>query len=347
MFLRKALISFIVVPIVFIALETLLFFFRANPKEINDAAIFNAPTTEAINNRTFLKDRLLLWKLRPSQNFLKKFTNDKFNGNYAINSLGLRGKDFPIEKNKDTFRLVCLGDSITFGWRVEFEDAYPERLEAKLRSGFRDKNVEVINAGVLGYSSLQGLRLLERDIIKLKPDIVIVYFGIDDGDKAVYFSDKYLRIKSDVAVSIDNFLNRSRFYRLLKNFLLKFIGNKKYERDRNTERSRVSPEDYRVNLEDMVSLLNSKNIPLLVMLPIIYENGFSQKLQRYDVTENLSLKLTGKNIKYINVLSAFKKVKDQQILFFDNSHPTELGHEIMAEEIFRTLVEERLIQKLN
>ncbi len=319
------------------------FLLKDLPKEELKAFAFNSQTQEAIQNKTFLKDNLLLWKLKPSQSFVKKFTYDNFDGVYLINSLGLRGEDFLVEKKQGVFRTICLGDSVTFGWRVDFKNSYPKKLEGLLTQNFPQKNFEVINAGILGYTSLQGTRFLKRDLLRLKPDLLVAYFGINDGDKAVYFSDKYLSVKDDTIMKMDGFLKRFKSYRFLKHLLLKAMSRKRLPKEENPENTRVSPEDYRENMGEIISLANERNVPLIIVIPVIYENGFAQKIRNYDLTECLNLKITGKNIKYLNPLPAFSRFKNQKLLFFDNSHPTALGHSIIAEEIFKTLTEENLI----
>lgn len=101
-----------------------------------------------------------------------------------INSLGLRGDEIAREKPPGVFRIVCMGDSATFGvWRVAEGvfgyDGYPAELARRVRAaGLRD--VEVLNAGVVGYSSSHGLRQLMVDVLDLDPDIVTVRFGMND-----------------------------------------------------------------------------------------------------------------------------------------------------------------------
>ncbi len=344
MFLKKFLLLFISIAIFLIFSEILAnLFFKENTGEKHNLVLYNENTKEAIQSKTFLEDDLLLWRLRPSQAFTKKYPHDRFSGIYEINSFGLRGDNFTLEKKNNAFRLICLGDSITFGWRVDCKDAYPKKLETILKTNFPEKDIEVINAGVVGYSSLQGLRFLKRDILRFNPDILIVYFGVNDGDNADYFSDKYLSIKSSNTISADSFLSRFKSYRFLKHILLNLIGKRRHYKEENYGGFRVSSQDYRLNIEDFVSLANNKNIPIIIIVPILYENGFVDKNPRYDITRSLSIRTTGKNVKYINLLPAFKKFRRQKALFFDNSHPTEEGHDIIAREIFKTLTEERLI----
>ena len=74
--------------------------------------------------------------------------------------------------------IVALGDSLTAGLGVGADEAYPALLEARLRrEGF---DYRVVNAGVSGDTSAGGLRRLDW-ALKLKPDVLIVALGANDG----------------------------------------------------------------------------------------------------------------------------------------------------------------------
>ncbi|MFQ5473873.1 MAG: SGNH/GDSL hydrolase family protein, partial [Dehalococcoidia bacterium] len=72
---------------------------------------------------------------------------------YRMNEHGLRGPSITVEKPPNTFRVLCLGDSFTFGEGVRQHDTYPTRLQALLSQAMPDKTVEVLNAGVRGYGT--------------------------------------------------------------------------------------------------------------------------------------------------------------------------------------------------
>ena len=87
------------------------------------------------------------------------------------NSKGLRGKrDFSYTKNKETLRILILGDSFTFGDEVSDDETYSHYLQEML------PRTEIINMGVHGYGHDQMLILLKEEGIKYKPDIVILGF---------------------------------------------------------------------------------------------------------------------------------------------------------------------------
>jgi len=82
---------------------------------------------------------------------------------------------------KDKHRIVCLGDSITFGEDLPCAQTYPAMLARLLKQSSTDLDVAVINSGIRGHTSVQGLARLERDVAWYKPHVVLIAFGINDG----------------------------------------------------------------------------------------------------------------------------------------------------------------------
>jgi acyl-CoA thioesterase-1 len=79
----------------------------------------------------------------------------------------------------DTYTLVAMGDSLTEGLGVLPDASYPARLEVALRE--RGWPVTVINAGVSGETSAGALSRADWIIHRLKPDLVILVTGANDG----------------------------------------------------------------------------------------------------------------------------------------------------------------------
>ena len=98
----------------------------------------------------------------------------------SINAQGFRGPDFAREKPPATFRIVCIGDSWTFGANVDQPDTYPQRLAEILGRRYPGVKFEVLNLGVMGYSSRQGLELLQRNLAGLQTDLLLIGFGMND-----------------------------------------------------------------------------------------------------------------------------------------------------------------------
>jgi acyl-CoA thioesterase-1 len=75
-------------------------------------------------------------------------------------------------------RLVILGDSLTEGYGVTREEAYPALLQKKITAA--GKNWQVVNSGVTGSTSASGVSRLNW-ILKQKPDLLLLELGGNDG----------------------------------------------------------------------------------------------------------------------------------------------------------------------
>jgi acyl-CoA thioesterase-1 len=74
--------------------------------------------------------------------------------------------------------VVALGDSLTAGLGIAVDEAFPARLEARLRSeGYAYR---VVNAGVSGDTTAGGLRRVDW-VLRAGPEVVIVALGANDG----------------------------------------------------------------------------------------------------------------------------------------------------------------------
>ncbi|NHZ85055.1 MAG: hypothetical protein GWP19_04140 [Planctomycetia bacterium] len=88
------------------------------------------------------------------------------------NNLGLRDRNININKG-EKFRILCFGDSWTFGYGVNVEDSWPKKLEQYLfNKGI--KNIEVINCGRPGQFTDTYRNYIEKIVPLLNPDLVLV-----------------------------------------------------------------------------------------------------------------------------------------------------------------------------
>jgi lysophospholipase L1-like esterase len=95
------------------------------------------------------------------------------------NSVGLRNSEEPSAR---AFRILAVGDSQTYGPYLTNEDTWPGWLDNALRRGKPD-SVQVLNAGVAGYTILDELALLREKGVAFRPNLVILaVFENDLGD---------------------------------------------------------------------------------------------------------------------------------------------------------------------
>lgn len=98
-----------------------------------------------------------------------------------INRLGLRDdREYDLAKRSNTFRILVLGDSVTFGHGSLAEHTYPYLLEQRLRAWRPEVDWQVWNAAVPGYNTAQELAHLLEVGPSFQPDLVIVGFFEND-----------------------------------------------------------------------------------------------------------------------------------------------------------------------
>jgi lysophospholipase L1-like esterase len=223
-------------------------------------------------------DKVLLWKNRPNsqQRYIDVFTPthreqertailrrfrpqppDSLKGNptweISLNSEGFRDVEIRKQKPSSVFRIVCLGDSWTFGWNVGTTQSYPQQLQDLLRREFPEANFEVLNLGVAGYSSLHGLRLLKTRVLDLNPDVVVVSFAMNEPRMAGVDGKQASTGEKSVSLAqtLSTILNQSESFKLLRYWVLLLKWNPRsiseYLEDKSynaTWREQVTGDDF-------------------------------------------------------------------------------------------------------
>ena len=103
-----------------------------------------------------------------------------FEVEYRINAEGLRDREYPREKDPQTWRILAFGDSFAEGWGVEVEESVSKQLEERLREAMPQRKIEVINFGVAGYGTGQELLFFEELGKSYQPDQVLLFFYPND-----------------------------------------------------------------------------------------------------------------------------------------------------------------------
>ncbi|MFC2061744.1 SGNH/GDSL hydrolase family protein [Elusimicrobiota bacterium] len=134
----------------------------------------------------------------------------------SINEFGFRDKSRKKEKPPDTYRIVILGGSNTFGPTVDDDETYPDVMEELLNSRNKGK-FEVWNAGLNAYVLSQKVLLAEKIINDYNPDMLIfqlantgrrAFFGktvLEGGDLKYFFKrNKNLYMENIPCLISDN-----------------------------------------------------------------------------------------------------------------------------------------------
>ena len=98
-----------------------------------------------------------------------------------INSLGYRDLERVQPKPAGVRRLVCLGDSFTWGVGVLFDDAWPQRVERTL-SRARGERWEAVNLAEPGMNAVEQASRLDSEGFGYGPDVVVLAWVLNDSE---------------------------------------------------------------------------------------------------------------------------------------------------------------------
>lgn len=147
---------------------------RSRPAR-NDAVLRNGTLKYRFN--PYARDRMLAYALRP--NWETVHSTEDFSVSVRTNSLGMRSAARADPPAGDPLRILFAGDSYTFGFGVEGPESFPERVGVLLGEALR-RPIEVLNAGVPGWSADQHMLYLHERGLTLEPDLLIVQIMQND-----------------------------------------------------------------------------------------------------------------------------------------------------------------------
>jgi lysophospholipase L1-like esterase len=243
----------------------------------------------------------------------------------VFNAQGFRGVVLPSEKPKNSFWIFAVGDSNTLGWQGEEGPNWPLSLNRRLRSDC--DCFEVVNAGVWGYSSYQGLIRL-KEVLKYRPDMVFVSFGSNDAHPVGVPDKEYG--SSVTKLRLEKILQRYRLGRLVMGASMQWTAF-----GADAFQHRVSLEDYRENLEEMVRLSLAQGAQV-VLFTRPYIGSIPEVPRWKSYAHDYNAATAGIAAKHgLPLVDLYAYFKDRENLFDDESHFNGEGHELAAEIVHR------------
>ena len=134
----------------------------------------------------------LVYKLR--KNYHATYSQPEFQIDEATNSIGIRDHEVG-PKDSTVERVLGLGDSFSYSNSVNLNDTFFKTIE---RSLSKTRPVEVLDAAVPAYSTIQELRYLEKYGVHLDPDVVLLGFYVGND-----FQDSWELFDSTGAPTVD------------------------------------------------------------------------------------------------------------------------------------------------
>lgn len=293
------------------------------------------------NLEVYQPDASLYWKLKPNQDCFTKVDHKPVH----INSHGTRGPEFSPAKPANTFRVISLGDSRTFGWGLSGPETYSELLQRSLNGTLSGgKRVEVINAGVNAWSYPQMLVYLREVALGFQPDAVI----IGEANLWTQFSEnnspEFVK-KFMTRVRLKNLLRRSAIYHFvvevkLKDFYekhrAKFIPVDPRTDQMFKEQQQKDPDAiFRRAIEQTCELALSNHVkPFLLFIPTADDLASTNRSEILRVKTEVSQAL---NVPLVDMTPDLRGAGKELYLEGDTVHLNARGNQLVAARLVEAI----------
>jgi lysophospholipase L1-like esterase len=174
-----------------------------------------------------------------------------------------KGPTATVPKPPGVCRVMCYGDSLTDG---PPKGGWPTWLRRLLTWHPPDptRRFEVLNAGVAGYSSHQGLRRFQQEVDQFDPDLVLVSFGWNDAATVNGRPDRSFQLPPWPLISCQRALVRYRLYLVLM-YYARGARTAPPVAPGGVVRPRVGIEEYLANLDGFRTEALARGIPIVFL----------------------------------------------------------------------------------
>ena len=260
---------------------------------------------------------------------------------HRTNSYGMRD-DEPVTNDSSVIRMIAVGDSFTFGFRVAAHDSYPEQLERRLNENppREGQRFDVLNLGVTGYSMQDSALLLKHRGLIWKPKLIVMNYFLNDPEtdptqelqwyfrsprwwesSALLSSIAALKTKWDIHLN-----GRGDYF-----YYLHWTGGRKWQ---SVVRSFC----------EIGSEAEGRQIPVVLLIfPYVLDRPWSEHPYG-DIHQQVAEAAQRCGLNSIDLLAKFSEYAPADLMVSSiDSHPSVLGHALAADSILTWLKERPIL----
>ena len=258
---------------------------------------------------------------------------------------------WPDSKPEGSFRIVVLGDSFSFATQMQFDDAFPKKMERILNLNATVPKTEVFNFGVPGYSTSHEVGLVAK-AAKLSADLVLLQITLNDPQRKPYtprgIDGENPFQASKTAEAPESFLGKWKTLSFVKDR----IRNTKTHNDYvnyyfDLFNNQANWKEFEKSLKRIARKTKKKNIKLAAVVFPLFGLPLDDHYPFHPLHKKTSNLLEEIGITHLDLFEAFKGIPLDRIQVIPGRdfHPNEIGHRLAAEKITSWLHESALIPK--
>jgi lysophospholipase L1-like esterase len=270
-------------------------------------------------------------------------TNRKWGG--PTNSLGYRDDEHQREKPPGVRRVVALGDSFAWGAGVEFEDAWPRRLQRGM-TRHRREPWETISLALPGMNTVEQAEQLRTVGLSWDPDVVILGYCLNDSEDESAAELRRARDWAELpalrkARREPSLLDHSALFETVAARIDATLENRR----RVANYLSQYRDDYpgwiagRKALADMASTAAARGVPFVVVVFPLFGNPLDDGYPFESIHEAVARAAREAGAHVIDLLPVYRGLR-WDVLVVDgprDEHPNEIAHRIAANVILSSL----------
>jgi hypothetical protein len=254
-------------------------------------------------------------------------------------SRGYRDRERAVPRPPGVRRLVSLGDSFAWGASVEFEDAYPQRLERGLIRRRREP-WEVVNLALPGMNTVDQAAQLADEGLGYGPDVVLVGYVLNDSEDS-QAAEARRAIEWAQPKDAHGLLDRSALVRLVRGRLWATAENRRRISGYKSMYADAAPGWVagRKALRSMGALCRERGVPLVVAIFPLFGNPLGDDYPFTEIHAKVGEAASQAGARVVDLLPAYRGVRWELLVVdgVDDEHPNEIAHRIAAGVILHAL----------
>jgi hypothetical protein len=257
-------------------------------------------------------------------------------------------QDYPYQAKKPegVFRVAVIGDSFTFAPYMQFDDAFPKRIERYLNLNRTQTKVEVINYGVPRYSTSHEIKTT-RQALEEGADLVILQITLNDPEikldwptglqldtqsgevKLAHPIYRYWKTLAYVRTRIEN----TRSHREYRDYFYRLFDKKD------------NWNSFSDSMRTLVSACRERNVPIVAAVFPLFGYPVDEQYPFFPIHERVAKLLESLQVIHTDLTESYRNIPlDRlQVLPGVDRHPNEIAHRIAAEQILAFLKDKSLL----
>ena len=254
-----------------------------------------------------------------------------------LNGHGYRDLPRAIPKPPNVRRVLSLGDSFAWGASVEFEDAYPQRLERALTRR-RGETWEVVNLALPGLATVDHAAQLAAEGEAYGPDVVLLGYVLNDSQDAAAAeaqrAEDWVKHPPPTA-------GRSALVRLIRTRLWATAENRRRVEGYRSMYAENAPGwiAARQALRSMGAWCRQRGVPFVVAIFPLFGNPLDESYPFAEAHAKVAQAAAEAGARVVDLLPAYRGLRWDLLVVngADDEHPNEIAHRIASGVILRAL----------